>query len=71
MFVVKGIRGGMFRSKRGANKNEEGDDLVVFHQLVVGAEVVVDDFKFAIIDVDDKTLRFMMDNIEEVDVNVQ
>lgn len=56
----------MFRSKRKCDKNEHGEDTIVFHRLVVGAEISIDDFKFAIVDVDDNTLKFMMDNPKEV-----
>lgn len=58
----------MFRSKRESPKNQEGEDLIVFHQLVVGAEISVDDYKFIVTDIDDKTLRFMIENADEVHV---
>lgn len=58
----------MFRSKRESQKNQEGEDLIVFRQLVVGAEISVDDYKFVITDIDDKTLRFMIENANEVHI---
>lgn len=54
----------MFRSKRGFDKTE--DKRFVFHQLTVGAKVTVDDFEFVVVDVDDKTVKFMIDNPTEV-----
>lgn len=56
----------MFRSKRESNKNKDNDDLTVFNQLTVGTEVSLDEFKFTITDIDDKTLRFMIDNADDV-----
>lgn len=56
----------MFRSKCKCDKNEHGEDTIVFHRLVIGAEVSIDDYKFVIVDVDDSTLKFMMDNPIEV-----
>lgn len=56
----------MFRSKRKSNKNQEGEDLVVFYKLTIGTEISIDDFKFTITDIDDKTLNFMIDNADDV-----
>jgi len=61
-----GIRGGMFRSKRGFDKTQSEHKRFTFHQLAVGVEITIDDFEFIVTDVDDKTLRFMIDNPDEV-----
>ncbi|CAH1732020.1 unnamed protein product [Aphis gossypii] len=60
-----GMRGGMFRSKRGFSANQNPADLFIFHQLAVGVNICIDEFKFTITDIDDKTLQFMMDNPKE------
>lgn len=60
----------MFRSKRGfsSKQRQKKDTLFVFHQLAVGVTIHVDDFEFIIVDVDDKTLRFMIDNSDKVNI---
>uniref|UniRef100_A0A2S2P737 EF-hand domain-containing family member C2 n=1 Tax=Schizaphis graminum TaxID=13262 RepID=A0A2S2P737_SCHGA len=60
-----GMRGGMFRSKRGFSKDQNQADLFIFHQLAVGINISIDEFKFNITDIDDKTLQFMIDNPNE------
>ncbi|CAI6358946.1 unnamed protein product [Macrosiphum euphorbiae] len=60
-----GMRGGMFRSKRGFSENQDQANLFIFHQLAVGVKICIDEFKFTIVDVDDKTLQFMIDNPKE------
>jgi len=62
------MRGGMFRSKRGFSANQNPADLFIFHQLAVGVNICIDEFKFTITDIDDKTLQFMMDNPKEVNM---
>jgi len=65
-YVWKGIRGGMFRSKRGFDESQPEDKRFVFYKLAVGVKIMVDYFEFIITDVDDKTLRFMINNPTEV-----
>lgn len=65
-FCYVGLRGGMFRYKRGFSKKQDEKKLFVFHQLFVGATIFFDSFEFTIIDVDDQTLRFMINHPEEV-----
>ncbi|XP_001949545.2 EF-hand domain-containing family member C2-like [Acyrthosiphon pisum] len=60
-----GMRGGMFRSKRGFSENQDQENLFIFHQLAVGVKICIDEFKFTIVDIDDKTLQFMIDNPKE------
>jgi len=60
------MRGGMFRSKRGFRENQDQANLFIFHQLAVGVKICIDEFMFTIVDVDDKTLQFMIDNPKEV-----
>jgi len=62
------MRGGMFRSKRGFSKDQNQADLFIFHQLAVGINISIDEFKFNITDIDDKTLQFMIDNPNEVNL---
>lgn len=62
------MRGGMFRSKRGFDENLDEKDKFIFHQLAVGFEMSIDDFRFVITDVDDKTLKFMIENPTEVNI---
>lgn len=60
----------MFRSKRGFSRKQRQnkDTLFVFHQLAVGVKIHIDDFEFIVVDVDDKTLRFMIDNSDKVNI---
>lgn len=53
----------MFRSKRGFGDNEKK---FVFHQLAVGNTIFVNDIQFIITDVDDKTLKYMVNNSSQV-----
>lgn len=60
--------GGMFRSKRKYDKYQSADKLFVFHQLAIGVTITIDEFKFIITDVDDKTLKFMIANSDKVNI---
>lgn len=62
------MRGGMFRSKRGFSEYQDQANLFIFHQLAVGVKICIDEFKFTIVDIDDKTLQFMIDNPKEVNM---
>lgn len=67
----KGIRSGMFRSKRGFKENEDEKDIFIFRNLAVGVKISIDNFKFLITDIDDKTLKFMIDNSNEVNNRIK
>lgn len=64
------MRGGMFRSKRGFSEYQDQADLFIFHQLAVGVKICIDEFKFTIVDIDDKTLLFMINNPKEVNMKM-
>lgn len=68
MLFFWGMRGGMFRSKRGFSENQDKTKLFIFHQLAVGVGICIDEFQFNIVDIDDKTLQFMIDNPKEVNI---
>jgi hypothetical protein len=70
MFRV-GIRGGMFRYRRKFSKKQDKNKLFVFHQLYVGATIFFDEFEFKITDVDDKSLRFMINHPKEVNTYIR
>lgn len=55
----------MFRSRR---KFTEKQEKFVFHQLIVGFKMSIDEFSFVITDTDDKTLKFMIQNPTEVNM---
>lgn len=59
----------MFRSKRGFNTDQCQN--FNFRQLAVGVNITIDDFEFTITDVDDKTIKFMIDNPEEVNIKIR
>lgn len=58
----------MFRSKRGFKEDEDKNETFVFQNLSVGVNISVDTFKFIITDIDDKTLNFMINNSNIVNV---
>lgn len=59
----------MFRSKRGFKENEDKKEIFFFQNLAVGVDISIDNFKFTITDIDDKTLKFMIDNSSIVNMN--
>ncbi|XP_050432576.1 EF-hand domain-containing family member C2-like [Adelges cooleyi] len=60
VFEVKGKRAGkQFLSKR--NIQSEGTESIAFN-LYAGVELTIDSFQFVLTDVDDRTLRFMMNH---------
>lgn len=58
----------MFRSRRKFNEKQDEKAKFVFHQLTVGFEMSIDEFKFVITDMDDKTFTFMTQNPTEVNM---
>lgn len=61
-----GIRGGMFRYRRKHSKKQDQSKSFVFNQLFVGATIFFDDFVFTVTDVDDKSLRIMINYPKQV-----
>lgn len=45
---------------------ETPNELNVIFKLYVGVKLVIDNFQFVIVDIEDRTLRFMMDHPKEV-----
>jgi hypothetical protein len=39
-------------------------------KLYIGAKLVIDNFQFVLVDIEDRTLRFMMDHPKVVSLNV-
>lgn len=62
------MRGGMFRSRRKFDEKREEKEKFVFHQLIIGFQMSIDEFKFVITDIDDKTIKFMIQNPREVNM---
>lgn len=58
----------MFRSRRGFNEKRDEKEKIIFHQLVVGFKLSIDEFEFIITDADNKTLKFMIENPTEVNI---
>ncbi|VVC29889.1 Uncharacterised domain DM10,Domain of unknown function DUF1126,EF-hand domain pair [Cinara cedri] len=61
--LVAGLRGGYFLSKRGFNEKDQKK--FTFQELAVGLNIYVNGFEFKIIDVDENTLKFFINNPEE------
>lgn len=65
MSIFLGAIGCRFFSKRKIPK-ETPNELNVIFKLYVGVELTIDSFQFVFIDVEDRTLKFMMDHPKEV-----
>lgn len=64
-FFFLGALGCRFFSKRKI-PNETPNEINVIFKLYVGAKLIIDGFQFVFVDVEDRTLRFMMDHPKEV-----
>jgi len=60
-----GAIGCRFFSKRKIPKESPNEFNVIF-KLYVGVKLIIDGFQFVFVDVEDRTLRFMMDHPKEV-----
>jgi len=63
-----GAIGCRFFSKRKIPKESPNEFNVVF-KLYVGVKLIIDGFQFVFVDVEDRTLRFMMDHPKEVSLH--
>lgn len=63
-----GALGSRFCTKRKIPREAPNEPNVIF-KLYVGAELTIDGFQFVFVDVEDRTLRFMMDHPVEVSLN--
>lgn len=67
MYVLGAI-GCRFFSKRKIPKESPNEFNVIF-KLYVGVKLIIDGFQFVFVDVEDRTLRFMMDHPKEVSLH--
>lgn len=67
---IPGALGCRFFTKRKIPR-ETPSELNVIFQLYVGAKLCIDNFQFVLIDVEDRTLRFMMNHPNEVSFYVE
>lgn len=63
-----GAIGCRFFSKRKIPKDNPNELNVIF-KLYVGVKLIIDGFQFVFVDVEDRTLRFMMDHPKEVSLH--
>jgi len=65
LYIFLGAIGCRFFSKRKIPKESPNEFNVIF-KLYVGVKLIIDGFQFVFVDVEDRTLSFMMDHPKEV-----
>lgn len=60
-----GALGCRFFSKRKIPRETPNEHSMIL-KLYVGAKLIIDNFQFVLVDIEDRTLRFMMDHPKEV-----
>lgn len=68
IYFILGALGSRFFTKRKIPKETPNEPNVIF-KLYVGVELIIDGFQFVFVDVEDRTLKFMMDHPKEVSLH--